>query len=943
MKTAILLLFSIIELYAAAPPVPPRMIANPFTTNAQGAPITNASPFRQTSPLTVVVPSGTNLLSYRTWIEGSLTHSRVEFDATTFGVQGDDSTDDTSAMQAAVDYVLASGTFPTLLVPSGVIKLTSPLVLTNAIRFKCSGRIGASSWTPLEVKGTMLKYYGTGACMVVQVPTNFCYKLDMEDVRFGTDGQSPKPNGIELYDTSEINLSKLNFTDGFAKAIVLHGGTILNLDRIEANGNDVSLELIDSTVSSYPTDVTINGGNFFNNTIANVRIASTMRSVTFNSTHFEWAPVNVLIHPTNYIASQVQSINQLSFNSCVFSTGNTNLFPNSHSVVIDANSTSNGLSLNGLHFRDCFMYNQGSSNAIVIRVAQNTNSFTQIRGVIIENCQANTITNSMVYSDWQNSVVTFLGSTICWDGFVGGNVMPLYSGNGFWHVNKPGIDYWDMNGMPIRLPTRGPNAWIPTLFGFNSGSGRPQWADNSTNLNQVASATFDGAPLSPLRTSAAPTNIMGAIFLADGYTYDPLSVGDGSYFYTWDGTNNVPLTRANLPSWNYTADLFAFPNQTGGVFRNNGAVAQLQVVLIPPVPGRHFIFANTNSLGYRIFPYTGCAIQWGSKRVVAPGYIEITNPGDVVHLVGWSTDTYVAISSSGTMPSASLRMIGLTNQAATSITFEQQDGTTRGFLSYPTPGADKLQLRNSLNGGIDIVDTSGITNWGPTTFYQDGIAARLSALSANAEQQIAVDDSTGTRRATIGYAVSSNVMVVTNKHNSGIVLGDSTGITVPGLVQAKTGTETTYARAGGNLKTDTTDNATVDGSERTLTNYQVPASTLATNGDYLEARAFGTFAANGNNKTVNIYFGSTLIFTTTALAFNNATWDAQITIIRTGATSQKAIVNFRTSSALLVSTATYTAASETLANAQFFYCTGIGTSANDVVERGFTVRWYPAQ
>ena len=43
---------------------------------------------------------------------------------------------------------------------------------------------------------------------------------------------------------------------------------------------------------------------------------------------------------------------------------------------------------------------------------------------------------------------------------------------------------------------------------------------------------------------------------------------------------------------------------------------------------------------------------------------------------------------------------------------------------------------------------------------------------------------------------------------------------------------------------------------------------MATNLDRVTGRVSGTFASNANNKRIRLYFGTTVIFDTTALAFN---------------------------------------------------------------------------
>jgi hypothetical protein len=143
------------------------------------------------------------------------------------------------------------------------------------------------------------------------------------------------------------------------------------------------------------------------------------------------------------------------------------------------------------------------------------------------------------------------------------------------------------------------------------------------------------------------------------------------------------------------------------------------------------------------------------------------------------------------------------------------------------------------------------------------------------------------------------------------------------------------------LKTDTTQTGNVGSGEDNLIDYSLPANTLGSNGDYLEIVAFGTMAANANNKTLKLYFGSTAIYDSGALSINGASWVLRATVIRTGASSQKCIVSVVSDDATLVDSASYNTASESLSGSVTIKCTGEATSNDDVVQEGLTVKWLP--
>jgi hypothetical protein len=72
--------------------------------------------------------------------------------------------------------------------------------------------------------------------------------------------------------------------------------------------------------------------------------------------------------------------------------------------------------------------------------------------------------------------------------------------------------------------------------------------------------------------------------------------------------------------------------------------------------------------------------------------------------------------------------------------------------------------------------------------------------------------------------------------------------------------------------------------------YTVPPNTLSANGQFLRFRFYGTTGATANNKTVQVYWGGTSVFSTGAVAANNKPWFLNVAILRTGAGGQAIFV-----------------------------------------------------
>ncbi|KKM16715.1 hypothetical protein LCGC14_1683010, partial [marine sediment metagenome] len=170
-----------------------------------------------------------------------------------------------------------------------------------------------------------------------------------------------------------------------------------------------------------------------------------------------------------------------------------------------------------------------------------------------------------------------------------------------------------------------------------------------------------------------------------------------------------------------------------------------------------------------------------------------------------------------------------------------------------------------------------------------------------------------------------------------------------GLILAA-GTGTEIYNSAGVIHVDTTQAATgANTDETTLASYSLPANTLSADNASIEIEAWGTVAANNNAKTIRLKFGSTTL-TTGVLAqtgTDGGAWKIRGTVVRTGATAQKAIAgprgvsaNYGFSQPILL----FTSPSETLANATTVLISGQNgvSSANDIVFEGLIIEYAPA-
>lgn len=133
-----------------------------------------------------------------------------------------------------------------------------------------------------------------------------------------------------------------------------------------------------------------------------------------------------------------------------------------------------------------------------------------------------------------------------------------------------------------------------------------------------------------------------------------------------------------------------------------------------------------------------------------------------------------------------------------------------------------------------------------------------------------------------------------------------------------------------------TSTATTGTSEETLASYSLPANALCRDGQSVRIRAWGTTAANGNDKTEKLYFGSTTLISTGALAANAKDWYLEATVVRTGAATQTAVANGQANAAIVATDVTAPTEDLTAAVTIALKATD-GTAAGGSILKGFSV------
>lgn len=179
----------------------------------------------------------------------------------------------------------------------------------------------------------------------------------------------------------------------------------------------------------------------------------------------------------------------------------------------------------------------------------------------------------------------------------------------------------------------------------------------------------------------------------------------------------------------------------------------------------------------------------------------------------------------------------------------------------------------------------------------------------------------------IGNSAPTEVLDVTgNVRFSGALMPNNTaGTSGQVLTSAGAGTVPTWTNQGSrNLDTNTSTVSNSGTGEDDLYRFSVPASTLSTNGNSIEAKFSGSLGNSGANKTIKAYFGTTLIFNSGTFIISSGTnfWTMNVQVIRTGAATQKCNVTLLINNSIVANFVSYIATTETLSGALDLAVTG---------------------
>lgn len=237
----------------------------------------------------------------------------------------------------------------------------------------------------------MIQYNGSDVALEVNGANGFFIK----SLRFGASG-GLKPKGISILNTTESNLSDVQFNGGFSSALYIQTYTIATIERCKFAANDIGIQFNQVNSSDVITDINIVGCNFWQNNIAHVK-ANLMQNINFIGNHFEWAPKAFWLVNDGYGGGIFRNVSIKQNN--IFTT-NATLYPDPRCIKFESTVASALFNIKGLIFEDNVVNMYQSLYPIEFKQNGNTNGSSSVLPLVFRRNLLWGGSTSAIYSDW---------------------------------------------------------------------------------------------------------------------------------------------------------------------------------------------------------------------------------------------------------------------------------------------------------------------------------------------------------------------------------------------------------------------------------------------------------------------------------------------------------------------------------------------------------------
>jgi len=453
-----------------------------------------------------------------------------------FGAVGNGVADDTAAIQAAINNAQTYTSGATVFFPDGTYRTTSGLTISqNYVVLKGNNRIGSNSSANKIGVSILFDSASGGDVIRVQKSSTYIYGVRIEDIaiKATSAAASNKPNGIYFFDSSECEVDNCYIQQNLNSGVVFNGCAINKVSGGAITGSRYGVTLdADGTLFNTSAIVSVDGINFYENSVASVWIKGSTDTVWIKNCWSEYAPI--FLRVDQQAGKNLISENTL-IDSCYFFNGTTSPYKAASLVRTTAQNTATYALINEqllIKNTKVWSYNDNTSNAteaIVFERNGNSNGATRNSGVVIEDCLFYGLNSAssayVVKSNNSSDGGMFRGRIQAQTGYQTGSTVALLGGP---------ADRWSQdvfNNLPYNISngfrfTNTATTQTQTLDYYDEGS----W---TLSDNSAASLSFSGVTGNCRYTRIG--NVVTCVFMV---TYPTTSSSDSA---AWAG---LPFTSA---------------------------------------------------------------------------------------------------------------------------------------------------------------------------------------------------------------------------------------------------------------------------------------------------------------------------------------------------------------------------------------------------------------
>lgn len=250
---------------------------------------------------------------------------------------------------------------------------------------------GALNYSPTYASGAQITYTGSDAALVAERADGGFIGIYMENLRFSSAGQSPKPDLVRLIHVNEFWVKDCKFVGGARHGLVIAGGYLGSIIDCAFSVNENHV-VFDDTGDSTPfasTSLWFQRLNFWQAGNASVLFrCKFVHHITFSDCWFERALRAV--HVASWHSGTTELV-QVAFDNCRFVIDASEGYPDNRdgwllTVVGNQGNTTAPTILRNWRFDGCQIHGASNGAAIVVFKLENT-ATTTCQELVIDNCE----------------------------------------------------------------------------------------------------------------------------------------------------------------------------------------------------------------------------------------------------------------------------------------------------------------------------------------------------------------------------------------------------------------------------------------------------------------------------------------------------------------------------------------------------------------------------